>query len=107
MLVARGYDHCFVIEGERGALRRAARVTHGASGRALDLWSDRDGLQVYTGNSLNGSLVGWGGAYRQGAGLALEAQAFPDAPNQPGFPSTVLRPGEDFRATIEYRFGLA
>ena len=107
MLVARGYDHCFVIDGAAGALRRAARVTHGPSGRALEVWTDRPGCQVYTGNSLNGSLVGWGGAYRQGAGLALEAQAFPDAPNQPGFPSTVLRPGEEFRARIDYRFGLA
>ena len=66
--------------------------------------TDRDGLQVYTGNSLNGSLVGHGGTYRMTAGLALEAQAFPDAPNQPTFPSTILRPGARFNATILYRF---
>ena len=106
LLVARGYDHCFIIDGAAGTMRRACRVTHPASGRVLEVESDRDGLQVYTGNSLNGSLVGLGGTYRMTAGLALEAQAYPDAPNQPAFPSTILRPGEDFKATIRYRFSV-
>ena len=106
LLYARGYDHCFVLDGAAGAMRRAARLTHPKSGRVLEMETDRDGLQVYTGNSLDGSLVGHGGTYRQTAGLALEAQAFPDAPNQPSFPSTVLRPGERFRATIVYRFSV-
>ena len=88
-------------------MRRAARVTHPGSGRTLEVETDLPGLQVYTGNSLDGSLIGHGGTYRQTAGLALEAQHFPDAPNQPAFPSTVLRPGETFRATILYRFGAA
>ena len=104
LLVARGYDHCLVLDGASGTLRPAARVVHPQSGRVLEMDTDLVGLQVYTGNSLNGSLVGHGGAYRMTSGLALEAQAFPDAPNQPTFPSTILRPGARFRATIIYRF---
>lgn len=107
MRPARGFDHCFVLDGEPGTVRAAARVTHPGSGRTLEVETDLPGLQVYTGNSLDGSLIGHGGTYRQTAGLALEAQRFPDAPNQPTFPSAVLRPGETFRATILYRFGLA
>ena len=107
LLVARGFDHCLVLDGQAGTLRRAARLVHAGSGRVLELETDALGLQVYTGNSLDGSLVGHGGTYRQTAGLALEAQAFPDAPNQPAFPSTILRPGETFRATIVYRFSVA
>ena len=104
LLVARGFDHCLVLQGEAGTLRPAARVVHPQSGRVLEMDTDLAGLQVYTGNSLNGTLVGHGGTYRMTSGLALEAQAFPDAPNQPSFPSTILRPGERFRATIVYRF---
>ena len=107
MLIARGYDHCFVLDGVAGTLRPAARVTHAPSGRVLEVETDRVGLQVYTGNSLNGSLIGHGGTYRQTAGLALEAQAFPDAPNHPDFPSIILRPGERFAATILHRFSVA
>ena len=104
LLVARGFDHCLVLDGEAGAMRPAARLHHAGTGRTMEMTTDRAGLQVYTGNSLDGSLVGFGGTYRMTAGLALEAQAFPDAPNQPGFPSTVLRPGERFRARIAFRF---
>ncbi len=107
MMIARGYDHCFVLDGAEGTLRPAARLTHSGTGRVLEVETDRAGLQVYTSNSLNGSLIGHGGAYRQTAGLALEAQAYPDAPNHPHFPSTILRPGERFTATIIHRFGVA
>ena len=107
MMVARGYDHCFVLDGDGGTSRPAARVTHAPSGRVLEVETDRVGLQVYTGNSLNGSLIGHGGTYRQTAGLALEAQGFPDAPNHPEFPSVILRPGETFGATILHRFSVA
>ena len=107
MRPARGFDHCFVLDGAAGTMRRAAKVSHPPTGRVLEVETDLPGLQVYTGNSLDGSLIGHGGTYRQTAGLALEAQHFPDAPNQPAFPSTVLRPGETFRATILYRFGVA
>ena len=107
LMVARGYDHCLVVDGAIGTMRKAARVSHPLSGRVLELDTDMAGLQVYTGNSLNGALIGHGGTYRMTAGLALEAQAFPDAPNQPTFPSTILRPGETFAGTILYRFSVA
>ncbi|HTZ70265.1 MAG TPA: galactose-1-epimerase, partial [Acetobacteraceae bacterium] len=75
------------------------------SGRILEVLTDAPGLQLYTGNSLTGALVGPSGhAYRQGDGLCFETQLFPDAPNQPNFPSAVLRPGEQFRSTTLFRF---
>lgn len=106
LLIARGFDHCFVLDGAPETMRLACRVVHPGSGRVLEIETDRDGLQVYTGNSLDGSLVGHAGTYRMTAGLALEAQAFPDAPNQPEFPSTILRPDERFTASIRYRFSV-
>ena len=107
MMIARGYDHCFVLDGVAGAVRPAARRPPAPRGRVRGGEPAPAGLQVYTSNSLNGSLIGHGGTYRQTAGLALEAQAFPDAPNQPGFPSVILRPGERFAATILHRFLVA
>ena len=109
-----GFDHCFVLRGvaatgaaHRGPVRRAARLEHASSGRWLEVHTDRPGLQVYTGNYLDGGVVGTGGGvYRQGDGIALEAQDFPDAPNHPEFPSTVLRPGQRYRAVTELRFGV-
>ena len=69
--------------------------------------SDQPGVQVYTGNFFDGSAVGTGGGtYRQGAGIALETQNFPDAPNQPGFPRAVLEPGTVYRTTTIWRFDL-
>jgi aldose 1-epimerase len=105
----RGYDHNFVLDrpaGAEGTLVPAARVEDPASGRVLEVATTEPGIQFYTGNQLDGTLVGIGGAaYGPRAGLALETQHFPDAPNQPGFPSTVLRPGEVFRSATVYRFG--
>jgi aldose 1-epimerase len=102
-----GYDHCFVLgTAASAAPRMAVRLRDPDSGRVLEIFTDQPGLQVYTGGKLTGSFAGHGGAiYRQAAGLALEAQDFPDAPNQAGFPSTVLRPGEVYRRVIRYRFG--
>ncbi|RVU18687.1 aldose epimerase family protein [Methylobacterium oryzihabitans] len=103
----QGYDHTFVL-GPGDALRPAARVHDPRSGRRLDVLTTRPGLQLYSGNQLDGRLAGPGGRlYRPGDALCLEAQAFPDAPNRPDFPSTVLRPGERFRATTIYRFSVA
>ena len=107
LLPGRGYDHCFVVDGEAGVLRVAARVRDPVSGRTLEVRSTQPGLQVYSGNSLNGAVVGRGGVtLRQSSGFALEAQNFPDAPNQAGFPSAVLRPGEVYSEVIEYSFGV-
>jgi aldose 1-epimerase len=105
----RGYDHNYVLRrpaGER-ALVRAALVTDPASGRALEVLTTEPAVQLYSGNQLDGTLAGPGGAaYRPRAGFALETQHFPDSPNQPAFPSTVLRPGQMLASTTVYRFSL-
>jgi aldose 1-epimerase len=105
LVLARGYDHCFAVDGGgAGTLVRAAHLHEPTSGRVLDVLTTEPGIQVYSGNFLDGTLVGSSGrTYRQGDGLALEAQHFPDSPNQPGFPSTVLGPGEVFRSTTVFR----
>jgi aldose 1-epimerase len=104
-----GYDHNYVL-GERpggGGLAPAARVEDPASGRVLEVATSEPGVQLYSGNQLDGTLVGAGGvAYRPRAGLCLETQHFPDSPNQPSFPSTVLRPGEVWRSSTIYRFSV-
>ncbi len=101
LLIGRGYDHCFVLD-DGAAL--AASAFHATSGRLLEVFTSQTGLQFYSGNSLDGSVAGRSGAFRQTDGFAFEAQVFPDAPNRPSFPSTVLRPGETYRQTIAYRF---
>jgi aldose 1-epimerase len=102
----RGYDHCYVLDGGPG-LREAAYVEEPVSGRTLTLLTDQPGLQFYSGNSLDGSFALHDGtAVRQGDAFCLEAQAFPDAPNQPSFPSAVLRPGETYRSRTVFRFGV-
>lgn len=104
LLYGKGYDHCFVLDGEASTLRLAARARHAPSGRVLELMTTQPALQFYTGNNLDGTFAGRGGTFRQSAGFAFEAQGFPDAPNQPGFPSTILRPGETYRQVIAYAF---
>lgn len=100
----RGYDHYFVLpQDESGDLRLAARVYSPRSGRRLEILTTQPGLQFYTGNNLDGSAPGRGGFYRQSAGFAFEPQGFPNAPNQPNFPSTILRPGQTYRQQIVYR----
>jgi aldose 1-epimerase len=94
---AGGYDHCWVIRG-RG-FRRAARVVEPRSGRTLDVATTEPGLQFYSGNFLTGA------AYR--TGFCLETQHFPDSPNRPAFPSTVLRAGETYRSRTVFAFGVA
>jgi aldose 1-epimerase len=106
----RGYDHNWVLDRAGtapGALARAARLREPESGRVLTVSTTEPGIQVYSGNFLDGTLVGTSGhAYRQGDGLALETQHFPDSPNQPAFPSTVLRPGETYRSSTVYAFSV-
>ena len=101
--VARGYDHNFVLNGSES--RPAVTLSEPGSGRTLEVRTDQPGVQVYTGNFFDGSRVGpSGSAYRQGDGVALETQHFPDSPNQPAFPSTVLRPGEVFTSWTSWSF---
>ena len=109
LAIARGYDHNFVID-RRGStsLVLAARVREPTSGRELDVYTTEPGIQLYSGNFLDGTLAGPSGrTYRQSDGFALEAQHFPDSPNHPGFPSTVLRPEEVFESTTVYRLSCA
>ncbi|HET6469509.1 MAG TPA: aldose epimerase family protein [Geminicoccaceae bacterium] len=108
ILHGRGYDHNFVLRKTApGALELAARVREPSSGRVLEVLTSEPGLQFYSGNRLDGTLVGSGGrTYRQSAGFCLETQHFPDSPNRPEFPSTVLRPGETFRSTTVFRFAV-
>jgi aldose 1-epimerase len=109
--LGNGYDHNFVLrKSVPGSLSPefAARLRDPGSGRELDVWTTEPGLDVYTGNFLDGSLVGAGGrAYRQGDAIALEPEHFTDSPNIPAFPSTILRPGQEYRSMTEYRFGVS
>jgi aldose 1-epimerase len=107
LAIGGGYDHTWVIDREGPGLVPAARVAHRESGRTLEVATTEPGIQVYPGNRFDGSVSGMGGApYGPGAGLALETQHFPDSPNRPDFPSTVLRPGERYETTTVLRFGL-
>lgn len=102
----RGYDHNWVLDKPApGALTLAARLRDPQSGRVMEVHTTEPGIQFYAGTGLDGSLVGASGRmYRQSDGVALETQHFPDSPNKPEFPSTVLRPGETFSSTTIYAF---
>ena len=105
---ALGYDHNFILRPSlKGELRLAARARDLRSGRVLEVHTTEPGLQFYSGNHLDGTLRGpTGQVYSRHTAFCLEAQHFPDSPNQPAFPCTVLRPGERFTSTTEYRFGI-
>jgi aldose 1-epimerase len=106
LLIGRGYDHNYVLDRHGSGLSLAARVFEPTSGRTLTIYTDQPGIQFYSGNFLDGTLVGTSGRmYRQGDGFALETQHFPDSPNHPNFPSTVLRPGQVYQTTTVYQFG--
>lgn len=105
--IGHGYDHTWVVDRERAsAPRLLARLSHPGSGRVLEVRSTQPGVQFYSGNFLDGSMIGKAGrAYRRGDGVALEAQMFPDTPNQPAFGSILLRPGEEYCHRIIFAFG--
>lgn len=107
LLIAQGYDHNWVLNRpDATSLVPAAQVSDPVSGRRLTILTSQPGLQFYSGNFLNGTLVGTGGKiYRQSAGFALETQHFPDSPNEPSFPSTVLNPRQTFRQTTVFALG--
>jgi aldose 1-epimerase len=105
LLFGKGYDLYFLPGRQTGGkMQFAARAYERQTGRILEILTTQPGIQFYTGNNLNGSVAGRGGAYRQSAGFSFEPQGFPDAPNRPEFPSTILRPGEVYRHSIVYRF---
>ncbi len=101
-----GYDHNFVLKGETGKMKLAAKVVSPASGRTMEVNTTEPGVQFYCGNFLNGSEKGKGSEYKQRFGFCLETQHFPDGPNQPSFPTTILNPGEKFRSETIFRFGV-
>jgi aldose 1-epimerase len=100
-----GYDHNWIIKDNADdEMTLHARLVEPVSGRVLEVWSPESGLQFYSGNFLDGTLVGKGTEYGLRSGLCLEPQHFPDSPNQADFPSTVLRPGDTYTTRIQYRF---
>jgi aldose 1-epimerase len=109
MIAGRGYDLNYVIDRSKHAeLAMAARLEDPRSGRVMEVLTTEPGLQLYTGNLLDGAVTGAGGRlYRQSDGVCLETHKYPDSPNKPSFPSPVLRPGEVYRSTTVYRFGAA
>ena len=103
-----GFDHNFVINRPEGdqSLVLAARVNEPTTGRMMEVHTTMPGMQLYSGNYLDGQLVGKSGRrYEHRSGLCLETQYFPDSPNQPNFPGTILRPGTTWTSQTEYRFG--
>lgn len=100
-----GYDHTWVINGRPGTLRLAATAYEPTSGRKLQVWTTEPGVQLYTGNFLDGTLTGKSGeSYQRRFGFCLETQHFPDSPNQPSFPTTTLKKGATYKSTTIYRF---
>lgn len=106
--VKGGYDHNWVLNKKEGSFEKIASLRDPASGRQMDVWTSEPGVQFYSGNFLDGTLTQTrdGAKYVKHAGLCLETQHFPDSPNQPSFPSTILKPGETYKQTTVYAFGL-
>ena len=104
LLRAGGYDHNWVLDDSNEDLRLAARVTEPESGRVLEVLTTEPGLQFYSGNGLDGVRGKGGARYGPRSGFCLEPQHFPDSPNQPAFPSTILEPGDLYASTTIYRF---
>lgn len=103
----KGYDHNWVLNRSDASLTLAARLSDPSSGRTLEVLTTEPGIQFYSGNFLDGTITGKDGhVYRHRYGLCLETQHFPDSPNHPNFPSTILRPGKEYRSTTVFRFGV-
>lgn len=103
--VPGGYDHCYVVNKEADVMELIATVTEPESGRVMEVYSTEPGVQLYTGNFLDGSNTGKNDIiYYKHYGLCLETQHFPDSPNQPDFPSTILKPGEKYTHSTVYKF---
>jgi aldose 1-epimerase len=107
IVFGKGYDHNYVLSKPAGTMGLAARVTEASSGRVLEVSTDQPGVQFYTGNFLDGSLKGKGGkTYPKRSGFCLETQHFPDSPNHPEFPTTTLKPGEQFKSSTVFKFSV-
>jgi len=102
-----GYDHNFVLDNQDGALALAARLYEPGTGRVMEVYTTEPGLQFYTGNFLNGKITGKEGkVYKHRYGFCMETQHYPDSPNKPEFPSTILKPGQVYKHTAIYKFGV-
>jgi aldose 1-epimerase len=105
--VKDGYDHCYVLNEKKvEKLALAAKIVEPKSGRSMEICTDQPGVQFYTANFLDGSISAGGKKYEKHAGFCLETQHFPDSPNRPEFPSTVLRPGQTYKHTTMHKFGV-
>ncbi len=103
--VPGGYDHNYVLNSGGGELALCAKVYEPSSGRVMEILTTEPGVQLYSGNFLDGSITGKGGkVYEKHYGFCLETQHFPDSPNKPEFPSVVLRPGEEYSTTTVHKF---
>jgi aldose 1-epimerase len=104
---AGGYDHNWVLNKDKNKLTVVAKVFEPVSGRVLEVYTTEPGMQFYTGNFLNGTITGKNNiVYHKRHGFCLETQHYPDSPNQPDFPSTLLKPGEKYNSTTVYKFGV-
>ena len=105
LVLGGGYDHNFVLASGGGSMAPAARVYEAKSGRVMEVLTTEPAMQFYTGNFLDGSIKGKGGkVYAHRYGFCMETQHYPDSPNQPKFPSTVLKPGAKYQTTTVYKF---
>ena len=103
--IGKGYDHNFVLDTGGKLDAQAVEVYEPTTGRVMEVFTDQPGVQLYTANHLDGSIIGKGGkAYKQRGAFCLETQHYPDSPNKPNFPSTVLKPGEKYQTTTIYKF---
>ena len=101
----KGYDHCWVLNNQDKGFRFAASVYEPTSGRVMEVYTDEPGIQLYTGNFLDGTLPTRDGkTYAHRTGLCLETQHYPDSPNQKDFPETVLNPGETYKTKTAFKF---
>jgi aldose 1-epimerase len=100
----RGYDHNYVLNKSKGPLDLASRVYEPASGRVMEVYTTEPGMQFYTANGMRGIKGKDGNVYQRHYGFCLETQHFPDSPNKPHFPSTVLRPGREYNTVTIFKF---
>jgi aldose 1-epimerase len=101
----KGYDHCFVLRSQSGELAMAAKVTDPKSGRTMEIHTTEPGIQLYCGNFLDGSESN--GGFQQHEAFCLETQRYPDSPNKPEFPTSLLKPGETYKSTTVHKFSVA
>jgi aldose 1-epimerase len=104
--VKGGYDHCYILNNTRERINLAVRAVEHKSGRVMEIYTSEPAVQFYTGNFLDGTQMAGSVIYRKHHGFCIEAEHYPDSPNHPEYPSTVLRPGETYRQTTVHQFSI-